>query len=402
MKQITRIFSFLILIFISIWILPQCLRHKENNHIQSVITDIKSTYAPDKRVAIFDINIQESNNEIIVTGETSSIEAYNALQDSLNNFQTEVNFNVSLLPDSTVADKSFGIVNLSVINIRSKPGHSNELVSQSILGTPVRILKNKGYWNLIQTPDNYIGWADGTAILAVTKNDYNTWVNAKKVTYTKHFGFIWSSDKFEHSISDITAGSLLKLLNSSNNYYQVEFPDKRTGYIQKSTAEPFEQWMNNHSYSSEAIIKAAMPFFGHPYLWGGTSTKGVDCSGFTKTVYYLNGIVLQRDASQQELYGESISTENNFEELQAGDLLFFGKAETDSTKKRVTHVGIYIGDLSFIHSSGRVYIDSFNPEKENYNEYRRNTLVSVRRVLNSVNTLGIQRITDNNFYKIQN
>ena len=403
MKKTTRFFTFALLVFIAMWILPQCIsKQQQIDKIQSVITKIKSVYVPDKRVAIFNYEIKVSQNEILITGETTNPKALQIVEDTLKTLSNSVNFSINLLPDTTVAKNPFGIINLSVANIRHKPGHSNELVSQAILGTPVKLLKKKGYWNLIQTPDNYIGWVDGTAVLPLSKIDFNNWVSSKKIIYTKHSGFVYKTDNFNQPISDITAGSLLKLIKSTNKYFTVEFPDKRVGFVPKPDGEEFNLWMDSKDFTKESIIETAMPFLGHPYLWGGTSTKGVDCSGFTKTVYFLNGIVLQRDASQQELYGEAISTENNFEDLQEADLLFFGKAATDSTKMRVTHVGIYAGDLSFIHASGRVFFDSFDPNAENFNEYRKNTLLSVRRVLNSINNTGIQKITDNSYYTTQN
>jgi cell wall-associated NlpC family hydrolase len=109
-------------------------------------------------------------------------------------------------------------------------------------------------------------------------------------------------------------------------------------------------------------------------LWGGTSTKGFDCSGFVQTVFYMNNVFLPRDVSQMILEGEQIESSDDLSNLIPGDLLFFG-----SNPNRATHVGIYLGNQQFIHSDGWVHINSLNPDAENYNDYRKRTFQAVRR-----------------------
>ena len=120
---------------------------------------------------------------------------------------------------------------------------------------------------------------------------------------------------------------------------------------------------------------------GVPYLWGGTSTKGVDCSGFTKTVYSLNGIQLLRNASHQARLGEAVELNPELSNLKKGDLLFFGSAANDRRPERVTHVGIYLENKRFIHSSGLVRINSLDPKSPVYDVRRHKTLIRVRRYL---------------------
>ena len=131
--------------------------------------------------------------------------------------------------------------------------------------------------------------------------------------------------------------------------------------------------------SGELLEKYARDFLGSPYLWGGTSTKGMDCSGFTKTVYLLNGFIIPRDASQQIHAGEVVDEHLNFEGLEKGDLMFFGTKATDNNEQRVTHVGIWLGNGKgeFIHSASKVRLSSIDPESKYYDEPNKNRYLGI-------------------------
>lgn len=386
--------------FIIIFLLITIKSFSQENimsEVDKIILEVKNQFVNDSRTAIF--NIKYDENEKVLTGETNLFNAKEKLIEALTKNKIEFKDEIEILPSKQLGDLTFGVVNLSVANLRSKPDHPAELATQSLLGTPLKIFKKEAGFFLVQTPDNYIAWVDDDGITPMSKANVNEWIKSEKIIFIKEFGFAYSKpDENSQRISDLVAGNLLIHLGEENNFFKAKYPDGKIAYVPKNQCKIFTQWLNELHPTQNSIVETAKLFLGVPYLWGGTSVKGMDCSGFTKTVYFLNGIILQRDASQQVNDGELVDTKNGFENLQPGDLLFFGQHASDSTKERVTHVGIYIGNNEFIHEAGFVKINSFDRDKDNFSEYRLKHFIRARRILNSIDKNGISSIKNHKFY----
>ncbi|MDX6746771.1 SH3 domain-containing C40 family peptidase [Polaribacter sp. PL03] len=353
--------------------------------LEGVSKSIKTQYAPDKRVAIFDINFDNSDGKIIASGMTDSKEAYSKLLDSLKSLDVSIINNIRILPDTVVGNKMFAVARNSVINIRSAPKHSAELGTQGLLGMSLKILDKEGDFYRIQTPDNYISWVDKGGIHKMNEGEFDTWNASKKVIFTEAFGYVYASkNKNAAIISDITLGGLLKYLSEDANFYEVKYPDNRTGFIKKNETVVYENWLKELQPSKENIETVAKRLEGFPYLWGGTSSKGIDCSGFTKMVYLMNGFIIPRDASQQINAGKIVDADLTFNGLEKGDLLFFGTKATKTKKQRVVHVGIWLGNnkMEFIHASGNVHMSSMDTVQPNYDEFNKNRYLGSKRYLN--------------------
>ena len=354
----------------------------EINIPKTLLEETKLEFAPDKRVALLDLEIERQAGKIIVKGESNLPKAVVAFKERMAAENIAFIDSIQLLPSSELNGFTQGLITLSVANLRSKPAHSSELVTQATLGTPVTIYKEENNWFLIQTPDRYLSWVDGGGITPISKQGYKEWKATQKVIYTQTIGHAYTQpNKDSQVVSDMVAGGVLEFLGEEKEFYKIAFPDGRQAFVHKGESQDYDNWLAALQPSQESLISTSKTLMGVPYLWGGTSTKGVDCSGFTKTIYFLNGIVLPRDASQQVHTGKQIDEVKEFNKLVPGDLLFFGKPATETSKERIVHVGMWIGNNEFIHSAGRVHISSVDKNADNFDEYNFNRYLRANRYL---------------------
>ncbi len=349
-----------------------------NNRYEHLIDSITRQYAPDKRVAI--VEFQSRGNTLL--GKTSLPEARQALLSALQQSGLTYIDSILVLPDPALQGKVLAITNNSVSNIRSEPRHGAELSTQATLGTPLRVWEKRGSWYRVQLPDEYLGWVDAGGIELMDSLAFARWEKAEKIIYTGYYGFAYNeADQYSGTVADLVYGNILTVEDEVHTYYLARFPDGRRAYIPKDNAVPYSRWAETRTPSPENLVASAKHLMGVPYLWGGTSFKGVDCSGFTKTVYFMNGLVIPRDASQQVHVGDLIDTAGNWSKLRPGDLLFFGRPAEEGRPERVVHVGMWIGgNLEFIHSSSQVRVSSMNPKAENFDKYELSRFLRAKRI----------------------
>jgi cell wall-associated NlpC family hydrolase len=172
-------------------------------------------------------------------------------------------------------------------------------------------------------------------------------------------------------------------MGAEGEWFKVELPDGRAGYLPKSAAADYASWQKDRRPTPENIERTARSFMGRPYFWGCNSARGLDCSGFTKLVYYLNGIELDRNAAQQCRQGVEVPLDDGLTKLKKGDLLFFGRPDRRTGEEKITHVGIYLQDKLFIQSAVMVHESSLDPASPLADRRRIRSLLHARRVLPS-------------------
>jgi cell wall-associated NlpC family hydrolase len=182
-------------------------------------------------------------------------------------------------------------------------------------------------------------------------------------------------------VSDVVQCDLVKRMGAEGEWFKVALPDGRAGYLPTSAAADYGRWQKDRRPTPGNIEQTARSFMGRPYFWGCNSVRGLDCSGFTKLVYYLNGIELSRNAAQQCRQGAEVPLDDGLKNLKKGDLLFFGRPDRRTGGERITHVGIYLQDKLFIQSSVMVHVSSLDPASPLSDRRRIRTLLHARRVL---------------------
>ncbi|TVR77111.1 MAG: hydrolase Nlp/P60 [Chitinophagaceae bacterium] len=234
----------------------------------------------------------------------------------------------------------YGICDLSVIPLRSQASDKSEMTTQLLFGETVQILnEDMGWYNVICDYDKYTGYVDKKQITILNEKTYKKIIEQPLSVALDLVQSAFASNAH----IPVLAGSLFP------NFDGMSFKIGKEKYIYNGQVISFESIEKPDRF----IEKCALRYLYAPYLWGGKSPFGIDCSGFTQMVYRMLGIKIQRDAYQQAVEG----TEVAFPELAStGDLAFFSKEK----EKNITHVGIILDNERIIHACGRVRIDKFD------------------------------------------
>ncbi len=351
-----------------------------------IIASLKQRIAPDKRTAVWEVNAEEQEGVVVVTGTVGTRELKEAVSAELDKNGVESYTNdLVVLEDSVAADNKWALVKLGIASLRCEGAHSGEMATQAVMGTPVKVLEY-GDWCRVVTPDDYISYVPQNSLTFFPAEAMARWRAAKRYIVTTYCTRLVSEPRGDETISDLTLGCILEYKGKADGWVQLSTPDGRVGYVEAESVADLDIW-KDQSFDASLVERTARRMMGSGYLWGGTTTKVTDCSGLVKISYLANGIILQRDASQQALYGEKIE---DWHDCQLGDLLFFGNTETG----RVTHVGIYLRDGDYIHCSGQVKINSLEPQAPTYLY----SPLSISRVEGMVGTAGITRLASHKWY----
>ena len=295
--------------------------------------------------------------------------------------------------------------------MRAAPDYEAALENQMQMGALVQTFETSRYWVKVQAED-YTGWVTELSLSLISDEQKEAYLAASKWICISEYSRVREAPSERSApMCDITMGDILRQTGESDGAWTgVLLPDGRRGWVLSHELMDFRLWAESRSgsacsadpsvrggleapgrmeseFCAREICRLACSLAGTPYMWGGNTVKYFDCSGLVKFCFFMNGILLPRNASQQQKCGTPVSDGD----YKPGDLLFFGSAKPF----KVTHVGIYIGDGRFVHSSQLVRINSLAG-------YDRKVVAASRIIGNIDNGKGAQTLLRSPWYFGQN
>ena len=289
--------------------------------------------------------------------------------------------------------KRMAVVETSTCYMRIAPDYESALETQELMGTVVEIVGEKGYWREIVSPQPYKAWATEKTLVEMAEDQIEAYEMAPKYMFTGLYGHVYlEPTEKSQTICDLVGGDVMRVaLKNGKPVYrgkwtQIVLPSGKSGWTPKDEVKILGERVDIRMGDTaegkisetkmEDIIASAHQLLGVPYLWGGMSSKGVDCSGLVRISAIMNDVLLPRNASQMIKCGIPVK----LDDLKRGDLVFFGTPATEEKPMRVTHVGIYLGNNRIIHSSHMVRINSLIAEDEDYYENAHKLIAACRLV----------------------
>lgn len=237
------------------------------------------------------------------------------------------------------------VVCRNVANVHAEPGGESEVVTQALYGEKLEMIESRGEWALVRCPDDYTGWMASDCMTVPQGTPYEGLPDLRVNSLFEPLLIERDGVLMQETI--LTLGTEVRITGARRgSYAKVLMPDGRSAWIRHAAlSEPPSSCVQGPA----AVLETAHRFMGVPYLWGGRSSFGLDCSGFTQRVYEFCGLLLPRDAFQQAAWEPMRPV--GLEDAEPGDLAFFG-GDHDPRGRGITHVGILLDRSTLIHSAG--------------------------------------------------
>lgn len=315
---------------------------------ESLIREVEREAIADPRMAVFDLEVGRDGDEIVLTGETTDSAALATLIDRLTAAYPDgaVRDAVLRLPDPGLGDATCALVRSAIAPVHAEPRIASTHVSQYVLGHRLDLLSRRGYWWRVRGEDGYIGWVHYGYLEIGDHQWAQEWERGEGGEPAISLGAELTDDE-GRGLARLPWGA--RVIRDQPGWYRL--PDGRRGIVGSGEMVDADRLRDRFPCRAESILRSARRWLGTPYLWGGTTPAGADCSGYVQSVYWMHGLALPRDSDQQVRVGvgvlEAGETELDFSLLRPADLLFF----TEHDRIRVTHVAISMGGSEIIHSA---------------------------------------------------
>ena len=341
---------------------------------QEIVDELRDARAPDPRLAVLDVRAEARGDSVALMGEVSDA----ALADELLARVAAlpgvagVVDEILRLPDADLGETTRALVRAALTPLYAVPDVAAPMVSQYVLGTSVEILMRRGGWWRVRGDDGYIGWVHHGYLETGARAHDRAWTALSRESHVS-LGAELVDDE-SRTLVRLPWGA--RVLRDGGEQFLL--PDGRTGRLGRGEVVAIETLPERFPPLPDRVTQTARLWLGAPYLWGGVTPAGADCSGFVQSVYWMHGVGLPRDSDMQARVGAPVPLSAGFSSLRAADLLFF--AERPGL---VSHVGMSLGGARMIHcslSNGGAAIDDLDADYPIADNLRR-IFVGARRLL---------------------
>lgn len=347
-----------------------------------LLEEVRREEAPDARTAVWEVQLTAEDGRCRIEGATDSRAALLRLESAAAAAAPNARIDVKLLPEAQSGLPVQALVAVPTASITAKPAFAQPVTTQALMGDVLQVLEKRGAFLRVRMMDGYTGWVHRMQVVPFT-DEMQKFQDGRRLIVTAPSARV--TGEGGEVVSVVFLMNRLSLVGSQEDFYIVRLPDGRTGRLTKSAAEVesayLARWAKLEDASAGAFTRAflanAGKLAGTPYLWGGTSASGLDCSGFISFLYRMTGAVVPRDADQLEAASNPVAFDR-VEDIEPGLLLFFGKVEDG--QKRFEHVALSLGGGAFIHSLGSVRVESLSEASPRFSAYERGRLLGAGRL----------------------
>lgn len=313
---------------------------------------LRRDFLPDARLGVWEVEIVDRDGGLGVAGRTTVAGALEAIEAAAE--RAGARAMVEPLPEPGATGVR-AVPHRSLAHLRREPAHAAELVTQLLVGEEAIVLRDQDGWLQVQAGGGYVGWAHVASVVRDEPGDRDAFVRRVVAGEPPAGGWIVVArapvaragpDPDAAIVADLVEGGRIEA-EPADGALRVRLPDGLEGWLPAGAAVPAAELDRIHPADGPAIVAHATRYVGLPYLWGGASEKGFDCSGLVQRVYGLHGVRLPRDADQQAGIGDPVDVAPGWGAATDGDLAFFAEPPGD----RVTHVGVLAVGGRMIHAS---------------------------------------------------
>ena len=308
---------------------------------QKLIDRIRNERVPDHRAGVFDVAPEQRDDTVALVGQTTDPAAAEDLLARARKLGGErVIDEIVRLPDANLGTAVHGLVSAAIAPVYLEPALPAPQISQLVLGMRLDLLARRGEWLRIRGEDGYLGWVHQGYVRLGEHEWAKAWERGSNGEPVVSLG-AEMIDGEGRALARLPWGA--RVVRYAGAY---ELPDGSSGTIGSGEVIDVDRLADRFPPRGDSIARTARRWHGTPYLWGGVTLAGADCSGFAQAVMWMHGIALPRDSDLQARVGEEMEPGADFSELRAGDLLFFAEHTA-----RISHVAIALGESQIIHSA---------------------------------------------------